>query len=363
MYRLRVTFYMLVGCFLVLLLSSWNEGDRDDVVGPLPPVPVYADSTQWYIVDRGGEADLFYVISTETGDHMMGTDTCHLADTYDPVLRKMMAKEMVAVDSFYSGRLNYYSPYYRQVSMNSWTTPEKAFVRLEVPLEDVKRSWQYYLEHFNHGRPFILAGFSQGARFILDVLKEMPDSIFRRMVATYFIGYKVTQEEVDSVPNIRLAQGATDTGVTVSFNSVRSPECVLYISEGTAACINPVNWRTDSVPAQFINYGRKRNDTLSVWCDSASRHLIVSGWQKETIMPVIGRPGNYHHMELRFYYPYIRQNMADRLAAFKASNKSESASDEASVPGSSTGRSSGLWLRPWPSRHGRSPRHSAPLPQ
>ena len=33
-------------------------------------------------------------------------------------------------------------------------------------------------------------------------------------------------------------------------------------------------------------------------------------------MPYIGRPGNYHNMELKFYYPYIRQNMADRVAAF-----------------------------------------------
>jgi hypothetical protein len=91
---------------------------------------------------------------------------------------------------------------------------------------------------------------------------------------------------------------------------------MLFFSEGTAACINPVNWRTDSVSCTFVNYGRRRNDTLSVRCDPEIKHLIVSGWKKETIMPFLGIPGNYHHMELRFYYPYIRQNMADRVAAF-----------------------------------------------
>jgi hypothetical protein len=40
-------------------------------------------------------------------------------------------------------------------------------------------------------------------------------------------------------------------------------------------------------------------------------------------MPLFGLPGNYHNMELKFYYPYIRQNMADRLAAFLAKKKEE----------------------------------------
>lgn len=320
--RLKSAFIVLVSIFLVLFLSSW-ERDGNDVMGPIPSAPDYTDSTQWYIVDRHGEADLFYVISTETVDHMVGDDSCHFADTYLAYQRKPMLKEMLAVDSFYSGSLNYYSPFYRQVSMNSWLTPEKAFTRLSLSLSDAVNSWQYYLEHFNQGRPFILAGYSQGAEAILEILKSMPDSVCQRMVAAYFIGFKLLQEDVDSIDNIRLAEGATDTGVTVSFNSVRSPDCMLYFSEGTAACINPVNWRTDTVSAPFVNYGRRQNDTLTVRCDPESKHLIVSDWKKETIMPFLGIPGNYHHMELRFYYPYIRQNIADRVAAYFAKKEEE----------------------------------------
>ena len=103
------------------------------------------------MVERNGEADLFYIISTETGDHMMGEDTCHLADTYDEALRTMMLKEMTAVDSFYSGKLNYFSPYYRQVSLNSWVKQEHAYARLPIAIEDVKHSWDYYLKHLNQG--------------------------------------------------------------------------------------------------------------------------------------------------------------------------------------------------------------------
>lgn len=322
--RLRYSFLTLVLIGLTLVLSSWDDEERRAIIGPLPPVPDYADSTQWFFVDRGGEADLFYVISTETGDHMQDGDTCHLADTYDETLRKKMLKEMVAVDSFYSGkRLNYFSPYYRQVSIQSWMTPELAFIRLDVSIEDIKSSWQYYIQHLNHGRPFILAGYSQGGRGMFDVLAEMPDSIRERMVAAYVIGYRVSQEDLDSNLHIRLAQGATDTGVLIGFNSVKSPECTLAFSEGTVACINPVNWRTDSVSTPFVLYGRRGNDTLSVHCDTESHQLIVEGYTRHRIMPLFGLPGNYHNMELKFYYPYIRQNMADRVAAFLAKKKEE----------------------------------------
>lgn len=321
--RQRYSFLTLVLIGLTLMLSSWNDEERRAIIGPLPPVPDYTDSTQWFIVNRGGEADLFYIISTETGDHMQGDDTCHLADTYDETLRKNMLKEMVAVDSFYSGkRLNYFSPFYRQVSMNSWGTPDLAFARLPIAVEDVKRSWDYYLKHLNQGRPFIIAGFSQGAVATFDILKEMPDSVRSRLVAAYAIGFKVTQEDIVH-PNIKLAQGATDTGVLIGFNSVKSPESILYISENNVACINPVNWHTDAEPATFVLYGRRGNDTLSVWCDTVSHHLIVDGYTKHRPIPLFGKPGNYHNMELKFYYPYIRQNMADRVAAFMKKKKEE----------------------------------------
>ena len=322
--RQRYSFLTLVLIGLTLMLSSWNDEERRAIIGPLPPVPDYTDSTQWFIVNRGGEADLFYIISTETGDHMQGDDTCHLADTYDETLRKNMLKEMVAVDSFYSGkRLNYFSPFYRQVSMNSWGTPDLAFALLPIAVEDVKHSWDYYLKHLNQGRPFIIAGYSQGAMAVLDILREMPDSVLSRMVAAYIIGFRVTQENVDANMNIKLAQGAIDTGVLVCFNSIKSPESIIYFTENNVACINPVSWRTDTEPTPFVLYGRRQNDTLSVRCDTVSHHLMVDGITKHRPMPVIGKPGNYHNMELKFYYPYVRKNMADRVAAFQAKKKEE----------------------------------------
>mgnify|MGYP002626761046 CR=1 FL=1 len=301
----------------LMLFSESNDKETTCSEEPVPMAPDYSDPSQWFFRERGGQADLFYIISTETGDHLQDGDTCHYADTYDDEMRFAMLREMNAVDSFYSGHCNYYSPYYRQVSMQSWVDEETALSRLPLALADVARSWEYYLEHYNQGRPFILAGFSQGAHAMMQLMRQMPDSVATRMVAAYAIGYKVTQADIDATASIRPAQCATDLGVTICFNSVKSPDCEIpIVSKGNMLCINPVNWRTDTVSTPFVLYGRHKNDTLSVSCDPESRLLLVEGYQEKYIMPVIGRKGNYHNMELKFYYPYIRQNMADRVEAY-----------------------------------------------
>ena len=145
----------------------------------------------------------------------------------------------------------------------------------------------------------------------------MPDSIAERMVAAYFIGYKVTAEDTAACHLLRPARGAVDTGVSICFNSVKTPESEIpIVSGGNVFCINPVNWRTDTTSAQFVFIGKKKNDTLSVRLDPKSRLLLVDGYKNDKPMAVIGVPGNYHHLELKFYYPYIRKNMADRVTAY-----------------------------------------------
>ena len=311
MIKLRSVFSVLFCAVSVLSLCALETTDI------MPPAPDYADASQWYIHDQNGVADIFYVISTETGDHMEGTDTCHFANTHLPDQRDLMLVEMAAVDTFYTGQMNYFSPYYRQASMHSLIDVKLFSARMTKAIEDVKRSWQYYLTHYNQGRPFVLAGYSQGAAAVLAIMKEMPDSIAQRMVASYVIGYKVTAADMDDIPNIRPAKGAKDVGVTVCFNSVASPDCALdIVSGGNLLCINPVNWRTDTVCASFVYDMPPVRDTLSVACDPDRHLLTVRGFKQQEILPVIGVPGNYHNYELRFYHPFIQRNIADRVTAY-----------------------------------------------
>lgn len=309
---------------LALTACSNGHAPQPTTDGPIPAEPNYEESSQWYITDRQGEADIFYIISTETGDYPSADgSTCHYADTYADSLRLPMLSEMQGVDTLLSGRLNFYTPYYRQCSLQSFMSDSLTQKRLSLSIGDVRRSFAHYLKHMNHGRPFILCGFSQGALIALELMREMDDETCRRMVAAYMIGTSISQEMLNACPRIRPAQRADDTGVTICYNSVRDASCALW--PRSAVAINPVNWRTDNVeatlmtePTPLLPVDQQKKDTLTVHLDTASNLLFVSGYTAtDYVLPLIGHEGNYHSREIWLYRDQLRENMQQRVSAFR----------------------------------------------
>lgn len=287
----------------------------------LPSKPNYADTTQWYISDKNSDADLFYIISTETGDYTTSSGkTCNYADTYSDSLRLPMMGEMRGVDRLLSGKLNYYSPFYRQCSLQSFINDSLTAVRLPIAINDVRRAFAYYLKHKNGGRPFILAGFSQGALILLQLLREMDDKTYKRMIAAYVIGASIPPAETSK--HIIAAKGASDTGVTISYNSVHTTDATIF--PRSAFAINPVNWHTDATsdtlitePTPRMPIARQKKDTMTVHLDPASNLLLVEGYTATDYkLPLIGKEGNYHSREIWLYRNQLRKNMALRANRF-----------------------------------------------
>ena len=195
--------------------------------------------------------------------------------------------------------------------------------RMQLPIADVRRSFAYYLKNMNQGRPFILCGFSQGALIALELMREMDDETYRRMVAAYIIGTSISQEMLNDCPRIRPAQRGDDTGVTICYNSVRDASCALW--PRSAVAINPVNWRTDDTEATFMTeptpllpVDQQKKDTLKVHLDTTSNLLFVSGYTAtDYVLPLIGCEGNYHSREIWLYRDQLRENMQQRVSAFK----------------------------------------------
>jgi hypothetical protein len=288
-------------------------------VASIPEEPDYQDSTQWYMTDRKADADIFYITSTETGDYALPHGaTGHYADTYSDSLRAPLYGEMVGVDTLVSGRLNFISPYYRQCSLQSFENDSLKAARLPLPLEDVRRAFRYYLKHLNGGRPFILAGYSQGAYIMLELLKEMDDVTYKRMIAAYAIGITIRE----SHPHIVPAKGADDTGVTICYNSVRDTSCAMRGWEKSNVAINPVNWHTDSTVATLITEPSplqpvtdQKKDTMNVSLDISTGLLIVKGFKaQDYVLPLIGKQGNYHSREIWLYREQLRENMTLRTS-------------------------------------------------
>lgn len=310
---------------MALLVSVVSCQTREVHTDSIPAEPNYQDSTQWYITDRKALADVFYIISTETGDYVL-TDgsTCHYADTYNDSLRAPLYGEMLGVDTLISGKLNYYSPYYRQCSLQSFESDSLSAARMPLAIDDVRRAFKYYCEQLNNGRPFIIAGFSQGAHIMMELLKEMDEDVYERMIAAYAIGIPIPETEQHVVP----AKGADDTGVTICYNSVRDTNCAMRGWTKSRLAINPVNWRTDDKPATLVTepspllpVAEQKKDTMNVHLDVETGLLIVEGYTaNDYVLPLLGIEGNYHTREIWLYRDQLRENMAIRAARFVSGN-------------------------------------------
>ena len=255
---------------------------------------------------------------------MAGGDISHYSDTYNDSTRQPLLGEMRGVDRLVSGALNYYAPYYRQCSLQTFMNDSTTGARLPIAINDVKRAFWYYLKNLNGGRPFVLAGYSQGAMIMLELMKEMDDKTYERMIAAYAIGITISREELDKCPRIVPAQGEGDTGVTICYNSVKDAGCAIRGFEHSDVVINPVNWRTDataatliSVPSPKLPVEKQQTDTLTVNVDKASGLLFVEGFTgTDYILPLIGKEGCYHSREIWLYRDLLRENIARRTGEY-----------------------------------------------
>ncbi|MBR6925918.1 MAG: DUF3089 domain-containing protein [Bacteroidaceae bacterium] len=307
---------LLTALSLCAALASCNGGKTVAAADTMPSAPDYGDTTMWYIAQHdttGQHADIFYVCSTETASHVDTAtgETIHFADMSREDDRKALYGEMLGVDTLLAGACRFVAPYYRQATIDGLLADTSKFEkRLHVAAEDVEQSFRYYLAHMNQGRPFVLMGYSQGGGIVVELLKRLLAEVAERMVAAYVIGYKVTGADL-ACPYIKPATRADDTGVTICYNSVAMPDAAIPIlSGGTAVGINPVNWRTDAMPAVLF-------DTLTATLDTMTHLVRVSGFRDQyNVVPYVGKAGNYHTLEIPLYAASLRANIAERVKAW-----------------------------------------------
>ena len=308
---------------LICLFVSFSCAKRESAVPvseyPLPVQPDYSRAETWYQVSNasasGRSADIFYVAPTCIWDWTDSSGVVmHFGDVYNDEQRQAIDPSLRLAADIFTQQSNFYAPYYRQITLESWIEGEDTVARrFPYAMQDVQRAFDYYLKNENGGRPFVLAGFSQGAKAVVELLKGLPDSVYSRMVAAYVIGYRVTEEEAKSYRTIVAASDSADVGVTVCYNSVDSVDAICPVLSDSYLCINPVNWKTDGSPAYL-------NDSVTVRIDTKHHVLLVDGFdEKQYYLPSLGamfKEGNYHLQELTFYQDCLNRNVKQRVRSY-----------------------------------------------
>ena len=297
--------------------------------------PDYSDIASWayYGEGEGKNADLFLICPTVD---MGRNGNCNMS-LDDESAKASFIGALNMERGIYEDYARMYAPFYRQMVFPLYEGPEEAMEPyLSIAYGDVRNAFLYYMENLNDGLPLILAGFSQGAQLALMLLEEFfsDDEYSARLIAAYCIGWRITEEDLAEYPHLRMAEGESDTGVIVSFNT-EAPwvEGSIIVPEGVRTIgINPLSWDTglDMAPrtlnegACFTDYSgniaREVPELTGAYLDEERGTLKAIDVNPEDYHNSLFPDGVYHLMDYQFFYRNLQENVGIRTAAWFGSN-------------------------------------------
>ena len=302
----------------------------------------YGDCSNWAyapIEKSAWDVDVFFIAPTV----VMGSENQLNMSLNDSTSRHDFIGAINMEKGIYDQQANFYAPYYRQASLFAYKIAPLADAPcFDLAYQDVKSAFLYYLEHFNHGRPVVLAGFSQGGDMVLRLLKDVYQNkrLQERLVAAYAIGWRVTVKEIAAYPQLKMAQGERDTGVIISFNTeAPNIKTSLLVPDKTLG-INPLNWTTTETYAdKSLNKGAVFTDYdgnvikqvanfTGAYLDKQRGTLKVPDVTAADYPPLLDlfQPGVFHIYDYLFFYQNLKENVKQRIDAFTVVQKLKQAS-------------------------------------
>ncbi|MDB5432971.1 MAG: hypothetical protein JWP35_4087 [Caulobacter sp.] len=331
------------------LATAGLKPDQPFSAAAAPPAPDYADDAAWAgLPDRadavdvapdgstdgqaGAKVDVFFVHPT-TYFGKEGWNAAYL-DQGGAGVAGVDAGTMRAQASVFNGCCRVYAPRYRQATLYAFqddTGSGKA--ALDLAYGDVSRAFDEFLKR-THGRPFILAGHSQGAMHLIRLIREriIGSPLRKRVVAAYLIGSNLM--DTGTQPGLTACENATQTGCAINFNTVSqavSDENLKMLKmTATAArqprmlCVNPLTWTVDGAAPAAANLGAihgVRGGPLGAPLPGFTGAKCEGGM---LVLDAIGAPflnpltrgGVYHIYDYNLFYMNLRANAVARADAF-----------------------------------------------
>ncbi len=336
----KILFQMIV--FALIITSSCAPLQTSMTPTPDTGPVDYSQRGHWLsvptVLDK--PVDLFYLYPTAW--MKVNADEPNICAIDNPIMLEGSASALGRQATAFQPVANIFAPYYRQVdAAYSLTLPlaEQDKILSGTPKSDVFAAFDYYIQNYNHGRPFILAGHSQGSNLLLyllsEYMQEHPD-VYARMVAAYVIGYSTTGSYLEQNPHLKFATGAGDTGVIISYNTqAPTAEKASPVLLPGAIAINPLTWTRDDtlatvqenlgsiLPGDQAGFLVPVNNYADARVDLASGALICSTCnvdQLYQINPSFGK-GIFHSFDYPLYYYNLRENAAQRVANYLKSHE------------------------------------------
>lgn len=338
---------------ILLLLAIVLTGVERAVAADVVP-PDYSQPQYWTQVTAlpdghvepgaSGKVDVFWVHPTTTRS---ATDFNH--DPLDPAGLKWTDESAVQRQaSAFAACCRIFAPRYRAATNKALFDPAKRDAAFALAYSDVERAFDWYMAHENAGRPFILAGHSQGGAHVASLLEKRirGSALQKRMVAAYVIGINLMTVELDTrFAGIPVCAKPAQTGCLLQWNAMLAgsdlePVLAAYgkayaalhdgQSGGEALCINPVTFdagRPLAISSQAKGavtgtpglgaMGPLRSGAVAVEC----RRGIAVVWPAPGLglEPLPG--GSMHYHDVGLFWADIGANAALRAKAWEKARR------------------------------------------
>lgn len=273
----------------------------------------YADTTYWYSYgDQSHATDVFYIYPTVAMISYEENGNSWFVDITQAEAREEANENQLFNKLLYSD-YNFYAPYYRQMIFGAYLQPMDSLNHYaEIAAVDVIDAFQYYMEHFNNGRPFFLMGHSQGSQLLIELLKHgMTEEQRQQMVAAYCIGYFITEEDLVRYPEaLKPAVDSVSQGVVI-FNSMTDVKAAVPLFEEGVVGINPLTWTDDTLQVdKSMHLGMARfndnHDSIVFVPHVTGGHL-----ENHNMICTDVYPGMVYIESLKDAFPYGNLHIAD----------------------------------------------------
>lgn len=272
---------------------------------------------------RDSLADVFFIHPTSyTMNIKYGSWNADLTDT--AVSNRTDARAILYQASVFNGSCRVFAPRYRQANLKAFfvrTSPsaQKAF---DLAYGDVRKAFQYYLDHENHGRPIIIASHSQGSLMAIRLLKEFFDGkpLQQQLVCAYIIGYQIKPDDFKYIP---VGTTPSQTGCFVGWRGYRQGEIPRGVEaeKENSVCVNPLTWTTqpgmvsrDSSKGALYGFNKLVTGEVSAGIEPNSKILWVS--LPEGLPAKIKKLKNLHIYDYNLFWMDIRQNVKLRVDTY-----------------------------------------------
>jgi hypothetical protein len=376
-----VSVVLLLGSFAKTAVWAYLSPPEMFDISQAPKAPDYQDSYFWVShPDKTDSADLippgidfsqdypeppvdvFFIHSTG----YVGPGGWNSTMSKDNSEAQSIEYMLSSMASIYNGCCRIYAPHYREAHLQAFLSDalSPASQALDLAYTDVKQAFDYFLTHFNHGRPFIIVSHSQGTAHALRLLEQEIDTqpIQQKLVAAYVLGYWLPLDKFSrSFRSLTLCQTALQTGCIISYDSYgeggtsegRVPHW--YTSgwefnldengnKKASACVNPLSWQTGqekvaktqhlgAMPVEFkrtpIDMLLARNPGFKfsqlppispqlTWaqCQADGRLEVAQQHDNAFSNHLDQANRSYHVLDFSLFYANLRQNAMQRTQAY-----------------------------------------------